>query len=278
MHSPQSRSRADDRRLRVLGRLRGHWSRLDPEWQRKALGLALAVGIEALLVLLLLSLGIVNREPVPMTDSLVTVTMSEEPSEEDKDEPSQAETQPSATAPATQASQPTPDEEPVQTPPNSRQTPVPALIPVSPDSMRSLDISRVQPSRPIVGAQPYGPVDTPRPGDSERIAGSGPNGEPLYAARWYREPTDQELQGYLSTASGPGFALINCQTAPQYRVENCVLVAEGPQGSNMGRAVLAAAWQFKVRPPQIGGRPQVGEWVRIRITYEVRPAVPPYSR
>ncbi|QPD00505.1 hypothetical protein IRL76_10785 [Qipengyuania soli] len=262
--------------MRLADWCRERYAGLDPEWRRKAVGLSLAVGIEALLVLLLLSLGIVNREPVPMSDSLVTVTMSENPAEED--EPSEARSYPAEDSPASQAPQPPQEEEPVQQPTDARQTPVPALIAVSPDSMRSLDISRAQPSRPIVGAQPYGPVDTARPGDSQRIAGSGPNGEPLYAARWYREPTDQELQGYLSTASGPGYALINCQTAPQYRVENCVLVSEGPQGSNMGRAVLAAAWQFKVRPPQIGGRPQVGEWVRIRITYDVRPAVPPYSR
>jgi protein TonB len=83
------------------------------------------------------------------------------------------------------------------------------------------------------------------------------------------------LSGYLSTATGPGWGLINCQTAPQFRVENCVLVGEGPQGSGIGRAVLAAAWQFKVRPPQIGGRPQVGEWVRIRIDYQILRNPPP---
>lgn len=96
------------------------------------------------------------------------------------------------------------------------------------------------------------------------------SGEPLYAARWYREPYPEELRGYLSTASGPGWALINCRTVKGYRVEDCELVDEYPGGSQMGRAVLAAAWQFQVRPPQVGGRVMVGSWVRIRITYEHR--------
>ena len=47
-------------------------------------------------------------------------------------------------------------------------------------------------------------------------------------------------------------------------------VDEWPNGSQMGRAVLAAAWQFKVRPPQVGGRVMVGSWVRIRITYDLK--------
>jgi protein TonB len=119
-----------------------------------------------------------------------------------------------------------------------------------------------------------GPADTGNPrnaGDSERV-GTAPDGEPLYAARWYREPTDQELSGYLSTANGPGYALIACRTVPDYYVDDCVLESEGPQGSMMGRAVLAAAWQFRVRPARVGGREQLGSWVRIRITYSVAKA------
>ena len=98
--------------------------------------------------------------------------------------------------------------------------------------------------------------------------------EPLYRARWYREPTEQELAGYLSTANGPGYALIACKVVSGYYVEDCQFIAEGPQGSQIGRAVLAAAWQFRVRPARVGGKEQFGTWVRIRIDYTERRGKP----
>jgi protein TonB len=52
-------------------------------------------------------------------------------------------------------------------------------------------------------------------------------------------------------------------------VEDCVPIAEYPEGSLINRAILAAAWEFRVRPPQRGGRPLVGSWVRIRIEYSI---------
>ena len=52
----------------------------------------------------------------------------------------------------------------------------------------------------------------------------------------------------------------------EFRVDDCVALGES-RGSQMARAVLAAAWQFRVRPPRVGGKFLVGEWVRIRIEW-----------
>lgn len=98
-----------------------------------------------------------------------------------------------------------------------------------------------------------------------------PNGEPLYAAQWYEEPNAEMMRSYLSTARGPGWGLIACRTAPDYRVEDCVALDEYPEGSQIDRAVLAAAFEFRVRPPRLGGRPLIGAWVRIRISYDLAP-------
>ena len=57
---------------------------------------------------------------------------------------------------------------------------------------------------------------------------------------------------------------------PDYKVDDCVALDEWPNGSRLARAVLAAAWQFKVKPPRVGGSYKVGEWVRIRIDYGIK--------
>ncbi|MDF7774377.1 hypothetical protein P1X14_03890 [Sphingomonas sp. AOB5] len=108
-------------------------------------------------------------------------------------------------------------------------------------------------------------------GDSRRVEGSGPNGEPLYAAEWYREPTDRELGAYIpDRARGrQGWGMIACRTAANYRVEDCIELADGPRGSGYAGAVRQAAFQFRVRPPRVGGKSMVGTWVRIRIDYTV---------
>lgn len=248
---------------------------LRSEGGRKSLGLAIALLLELLLLLLLLSLNYVTTPPVAQKP-LVTEFESANTEDEAKTpepEPEKA----SAAPPVTSQPVDTPD---VPLPPSPLTPPPAAVIPTTntlpppPVSPPAPQPSATTPPRPGVrlreeAAGPAAPGASSS--DSQRV-GTAPNGEPMYAARWYREPTNAELAGYLSTASGPGWGLITCRTVPDYRVEDCVPLAEYPEGSNMNRAVLAAAWQFRVRPPRIGGRDQVGAWVRIRIDYTIRPA------
>ena len=142
------------------------------------------------------------------------------------------------------------------------------LLPMSKEELDAADIAHLGSNAP--GAELAGGG---APGDSERV-GTGPNGEPLYAAEWYREPTNQELSTYLpkTPLEGGGWGMIACKTAPRFKVEDCVELGQTP-GSHLAGAVRQAAWQFLVRPPRVGGKSMVGEWVRIRIDYTVsRPA------
>jgi protein TonB len=232
--------------------------------------MAVALLLEAVLLLLLLSLGwSINQPTKPKVVEVQFKSSDYSESEDETPEPDQKQ------QPATAQPEEAPIEKPVVV------TPAPIAPTVIP-------IPRVQPVAPPPPAPPVGPrpIQKPQPGmpsygppntgssgamgDTE-IVGTAPNGEPLYKAAWYKRPTDDELDGYLSTASGPGWGLIACRTAPDYRVEDCVPLAEYPQGSMMNRAILAATWQFKVRPPRRGGKSLVGSWVRIRIDYGMRP-------
>lgn len=240
--------------------------------RRRLTGLAAALLLEALVVIVLLTLGTrtvvdMGREGEPLKTFDIA---SPEP---DVAEPARPETQPQASAAAPQVRPVTP---PPATPPSpvsppAPVTPAPAppapLVQLSRDELASADLR----SRPSSSGPPAkaGPPAPPSAADTPLVDGSGPNGEKLYAAAWYREPYDSEMRGYLSTAQ-PGWATIACRTVPDFRVDDCVAVAEWPRGSQLARAVLAAAWQFKVRPPRIGGQSQVGEWVRIRIDYGVK--------
>lgn len=245
---------------------------------RRTLGIGLALLIEALLLLALLTLG-TGEQPGEKERSITVVTMrpseaSEEAAEESSPEPEQPPAEPPTPQPPEAEevpSPPLPRPKPIPTIPAIR--PAPAIVPAPEVRPPSADVPAVA-VPPAPSARPlYGPPDrrgSSASRDSERV-GTAPNGEPLYAAAWYREPRPDQLRAYLSTANSPGWGLIACRTAPDYRVEDCVGLDEYPQGSQITRAVLAAAWEFKVRPPQLGGRPLVGSWVRIRIDYSITP-------
>lgn len=231
---------------------------------RRVVGVTVTVALEGLLLLALLTLGAGITNPTAPFENLVTFNARDfsQPSPDPAPQPSPK----PATQPRVDRQQITP---PIAQPPQ----PPAAIIPVRPTPSPAPVVQPEQPigPRPITappaGAKVYGPAAPSRQADSQRV-GTAPNGQPLYGAAWYRRPTDSELLGYLSTAT-EGYAIINCRTVPDFRVDDCVLETEAPAGSGMGRAVLAAAWQFRVRPPMKGGQYQVGEWVRIRISYDI---------
>lgn len=169
----------------------------------------------------------------------------------------------------------------------SRQTPAPAtlaehvdaptpvadiwsqVIPLTREEFAAANIARTAPR--AASPAPESENASSAVGDDNRPAeqlGAGPAGEQLYNAEWHREPTRTELAYYVP-AGAPriGWGMIACQTVKDYRVEDCREIAQFPPGSGLARAVLQAAWQFRVRPPRIGGRSLVGAWVRIRIDY-----------
>jgi len=231
-------------------------SRERPSPRRRAISLALALAIEILLLLALLGLDFrPERKPEFQGGTIATFDIAAE-----KETTSKA-----AQKAAPAIRQPT---RPVL-PPIKPKIVLPErpldLLPLSKEEMEASDIAKLGTNAP--GAQL---AQGSSPGDSERV-GTAPNGEPLYAAEWYREPTNQELSTYLpkTMPEGGGWGLVACRTVERFHVDDCVELGQGPPGSHLAGAVRQAAWQFLVRPPRVGGKVMVGEWVRIRIDYTV---------
>ena len=227
--------------------------RLPAQLRQRGIALVLTLAIEALLVLAILTLGIAPDPPKPKDGPRLTTFAVEGAKPESKQAPDQAKDapgvcrgriQPQQASPSAQTTMPLPAQPAPQPPP---------LIPIPSNQAAGFSIANLpqQPAAPGPKKAMMGPAFTPLAGDSKRI-GTAPGGQPLYAAAWYREPDDSELAGYLSTADGPGYALIACRTVADWRVEDCVALDEYPSGSNIARSVLAAAWHFRVPPAALG--------------------------
>lgn len=224
--------------------------------RRRLSGLTFAIAVNVLLVLVLLGIG--NLAPEARKFSPIAVFNLA------PDSPRSAETHKAASrssAPVRPTLKPPEIILPVQptitpppTPPQARPQP---WIELSKADMAAAEVSNLPAATDSSGA-----------GDSEQV-GRGPHGEILYAAEWAREPTDAELGGYLPANAPNGFGLVACKTIPGNRVEDCYEIDQSP-GSHLAAAVRQAAWQFRVRPPRKNGRTLVGQWVEIRIDYDIR--------
>jgi protein TonB len=213
-------------------------------------GLALALGVNLVLLLVLMTLGIIPP-PLPKGGAPLIVDLVPAP---------QAKQATKSVAEKT-VSRPVPKPpkivlpvKPTIVPPPLPPETEPPWIEMTKDQMAAAEVSHL----PKASAGSTA-------GDSEQV-GRGPNGEVLYAAEWARHPTDAELGGYLPKNAPDGFGLIACRTIPDNRVDDCMELDQTP-GSRLASAVRQAAWQFRVRPPRKGGKPLIGSWVEIRIDY-----------
>lgn len=223
--------------------------------QRRLSGLALAVGINLLLLFVLMGLGVVppptfKGSPGIVVD-LIPESRSTAPNRSRKTE---------STRPRAQEQKPVPKPPRIILPvkptitPSQQSDKVRPWVEMSSADMAAADISKMTATQ------------SGSAGDSEAV-GHGPNGEVLYAAEWARRPTSAELGGYLPSNAPDGYGLIACKTVAGNRVDDCIALDQFPRGSHLAGAVLNAAWQFRVKPPRKGGRPLVGSWVQIRIDY-----------
>jgi periplasmic protein TonB len=221
-----------------------------PPLRRRLSGLAAALGVNLLLLLALLRMGIIDLPQPKATESTIVDLLP-------------ADSKPTAAPRATPAKAKNAAKNPIaprKRPPVPEKPKIPNLSPVpllamSKDELAAADISNIAKAAEARGE-----------GDSETV-GRGPNGELLYAAEWAREPTDAELSGYIPKNAPNGSGLVACKTIPGNRVDDCIELGNDPPGSHLASAVRQAAWQFRVRPPRKGGRELVGSWVRIRIDY-----------
>lgn len=237
------------------------------ELRRRGFGIAIALLLEALFILAILSLSMRSAGPDAGRKSLSTFSLNAE-SASKAAEKSETET-PVAKAPQ-QTFVPAipkpllPPVNPVKTPP-----PNPDFIKVSKADFDAMDLSKLATGRAGAGNS----TGTGQGSKGMMGPGLGPGGAQLYPVAWVREPYDAELAPYLAADKRipPGAsAEIACRMIERNRVENCQIIGENPRGTGLARALRLAAWQFLVKPPRIDSKPLLGVWVRIHFDFNTK--------
>lgn len=242
-------------------------ARLRAPLRQRGLAFALALAVELLVALLLWFMApILSDEKPPPTTTIFGVDTVPG----DTEEPARTERRKAAAKSAAREKAQPELPKPVETPPPPQPEPTPlpsTFIRMTRREYAAADITGKGslPAAPTAGETAA--AGGSRSGDTA-VIGKAPNGEPLYAAEWYRRPTEAEIAPYRSRrALGPGWGQIVCRTIADHRVEDCQEVGESPRGSGYAGGVRQAAWQFRVRAPRVGGRELIGTWVGIRIIY-----------
>jgi hypothetical protein len=232
--------------------------------RRRAAAIIIALAIEALLIIAILSLGMRSlSQPKPgPTLSAFNISAATKTSAAAQSKPVAENTDKVAVP-----TQPIPP--PLLPSTNKLKLPPPPppgdYIKVSKSDFDAMDISKL-PGNGSSGAN----AGAGKGGRGMMGPGEGPGGEQLYPVAWYREPTDAELGPYLKEAKRipPGaWAEIACRMIEHYHVENCRPLGESPRGSGLARALRLASWQFLVKPPREGNKVLLGTWVRIRFDF-----------
>jgi hypothetical protein len=238
------------------------------ELRRRGVGLAIALLVEALLIIAILSLSVQSAGPGAAKRGLSTFSINAESDSRaaDKSEtetPVTSEQKRSVVPPIPKAL--LPPVNPVKAPP-----PSPDFIKVSKAEFDAMDLSKL----PASGGGGAGDKQGSGQGDKGLMGpGLGPGGAQLYPVAWLREPYDSELRPYIAAARSvpPGAtADIACRMIEHNRVENCQIIGENPRGTGLAQALRKAAWQFLVKPPRIDNKPQLGVWVRIHFDFGVK--------
>ena len=241
--------------------------------RRRVLGLAIAVLLEAIVIIAILSLSMRVGGPAAGTRGLSSFSLEAEAKSSSSADKSELQTpvikeQKSAFKP--------PIPKPLLPPVNPVKAPAPSpdFIKVSKSEFDAMDLSRL----PAAGGSGSGDGKASEQGAKGMMGpGLGPGGAQLYPVAWLREPYDSELSPYLAAVKRipPGASAdIACRMAEHNRVENCQIIGESPRGTGLAKALRLAAWQFLVKPPRIDNKPQLGVWVRIHFDFGVKVAEP----
>jgi protein TonB len=209
----------------------------------RALAVGMALGVTILIVLALIQVGALGPHVKEVVPRLITIPLQPPPPARAKSENRLDHSRRAAI-----------------TPPRPAKLPRLNMVILTPKDYAASDIATL-PSHRTSGEQ------TADAGAASSNS-NGPDGQPMYDVDWYREPTHAELAPYMpSNLSESGSAEIACRMIEKFHVEDCRELGESPPGSGLSRALRLASWQFRVRPPRIGGRSILGGWVRIHFDF-----------